>query len=287
MKGKVHLVGAGPGDPELLTLKAMKLLREADVVLHDDLVAPAILSLAPPAARIVNVGKRCGRKSITQEEINSLMISYARRGLTVVRLKGGDPLVFGRAGEEMEALRRAAIDFDVVPGVTAALSAAAAAKVPLTDRHTASALTMITGHPTAGRIGGDWPPVISGGRCNSTLLVYMPGAEYAQLRNRLRAAGLSGQTPCLIVSAASTEESQMYRTTVGRLAEAPLLPQPRLLIIGEVIELAANESNATDNGPLADAAETGGPDAWCQRPFLSIPNELDSGRWKAGLLPKD
>ncbi len=134
MSGKVYLVGAGPGDPELLTRKALRLLRAADVVLHDDLVAPEILALIPPTARLHNVGKRCGRKSITQEEINALLVAYASDGLTVVRLKGGDPLIFGRAGEEMEVLWEARIDFEVVPGVTAALGAAAAARIPLTDR---------------------------------------------------------------------------------------------------------------------------------------------------------
>src|SRR5215467_13088973 len=124
MKGKVYLIGAGPGDPELLTLKALRLLRQADAVLHDDLVSPEILTLAPRSAQLHDVGKRAGQKSTRQEGIHFLMIELARQGLNVVRLKGGDPLVFGRAGEEMEALRRAGIEFEIIPGVTAAFTAA-------------------------------------------------------------------------------------------------------------------------------------------------------------------
>ena len=132
MKGKVYLVGAGPGDPELLTVKALRLLRTAQAVLHDDLVAPEILRVIPSTAQVHNVGKRCGKKRILQEEINFLMIALADSGLKVVRLKTGDPLIFGRAGEEIEALRRAGIAYEIVPGVTSALGAAAATQIPLT-----------------------------------------------------------------------------------------------------------------------------------------------------------
>src|SRR5271154_2162934 len=132
MKGKVYLVGAGPGDPELLTVKALRLLRTADAVLHDDLVTPEILKLMPSTAQVHNVGKRCGKKKILQGEINFLMVELAASGLRVVRLKGGDPLIFGRAGEEIEALRAANIPYEIVPGVTSAMGAAAAAGIPLT-----------------------------------------------------------------------------------------------------------------------------------------------------------
>jgi len=142
MKGKVYLVGAGPGDPELLTLKALRLLRSAEVVLHDDLVAPEILKLIPSTAQIHNVGKRCGKKKILQGEINDLMVALAASGLRVVRLKGGDPLIFGRAGEEIETLRRNNIPFEIVPGVTSAMGAAAAAQIPLTHRRASSALVL-------------------------------------------------------------------------------------------------------------------------------------------------
>lgn len=134
MKGKVFLVGAGPGDPELLTVKALRLLQTADAVLYDELVSPEILKLIPAKAQLHNVGKRCGTKKIKQEEINFLMIALADSGFRVVRLKSGDPLIFGRAGEEIEALRRANIEYEIVPGVTSALGAAAAAEIPLTHR---------------------------------------------------------------------------------------------------------------------------------------------------------
>jgi len=150
MTGKVFLVGGGPGDPELLTLKAARVLRTAEVVLHDDLVSAEVLRLVPPHALVHNVGKRSGKKNIRQEEINFLMVTLAASGLQVVRLKNGDPLIFGRIGEELAALRRANIDFEIVPGITAALGAAASAKVPLTNRNSSHALVFVTGHSAAG-----------------------------------------------------------------------------------------------------------------------------------------
>src|SRR5713226_8045631 len=160
MTGKVYLVGAGPGDPELLTLKALKLLRLADVVLHDELIGPEILASVPSSAQVHNVGKRCGRKSITQEAINALLVKQALLGLQVVRLKGGDPLIFGRGGEEIEALRKANIDFEIVPGVTAALGAAAAAQIPLTHRELASAVVFLTAHHADAGYRNDWHELI-------------------------------------------------------------------------------------------------------------------------------
>src|SRR5271168_1652262 len=146
MNGKVYLVGAGPGDPELLTVKALRLLRAADVVLYDDLVAPEILQLISPQAEVQNVGKRAGSKAIRQEEISFLLVARAAVGLQVVRLKSGDPLIFGRAGEEIEALRRSKIEYEIVPGVTSALGAAAAAGIPLTHRGASSTIVLTAGH---------------------------------------------------------------------------------------------------------------------------------------------
>src|ERR1700684_664571 len=146
MKGKVYLVGAGPGDPELLTVKALRLLESANVVLHDDLVAPEILKLIPSTAQVQNVRKRCGTKTMRQEEINFLLVPLAAFGSQVVRLKSGDPLIFGRAGEEIEALRRSNIEYEIVPGVTSALGAAAAAGIPLTHRRASSTIVLATGH---------------------------------------------------------------------------------------------------------------------------------------------
>ena len=151
MSGKVYLVGAGPGDPELLTVKALRLLRSADVVLHDDLIAPEILDLIPPTTQVQNVGKRCGSKTMRQEEINFLLVTRAASGLQVVRLKSGDPLIFGRAGEEIEEMRRSNIEYEIVPGVTSALGAAAAAGIPLTHRKTSSTLVLMAGHRAAAK----------------------------------------------------------------------------------------------------------------------------------------
>src|SRR5690242_20606516 len=229
-------VGAGPGDPELLALKAARLLRTADAVLHDELVTPAILRLANPAAQLHNVGKRCGTKKITQEEINFLMVGLASAGLQVVRLKGGDPLIFGRAGEEIEALRRAGIPYEVVPGVTAALGAAAGAGIPLTDRRGPGAVVFVTGHRAANNEEGQWREFV---RSGATLVIYMPGRNFGEIARRLRKAGLAGQTPCALVSRATTADQQLHVTIVGELPAAPQLAAPALLIVGEVVRQAA------------------------------------------------
>jgi len=237
MKGKVYLVGAGPGDPELLTLKALRLLRTADAVLYDDLVSPEILSLISPKAHRQNVGKRCGTKRIRQEEINFLMIALAEAGLHVARLKSGDPLVFGRAGEEMEALRRAEIPFEIVPGVTSALGAAAIARIPLTHRHASSSVVFVTAQRAEGKEAEDWSKLVSSG---STLVIYMPGKDYLALSRRLKAAGLAATTPCAIVSSATTTRQSAYRTTITDLWQVPQVLSPTLLVVGEVVRYAGD-----------------------------------------------
>ena len=240
MDGRVYLVGAGPGDPELLTVKALRLLRTADAVLHDDLVAPEILKLIPPTAQIYNVGKRCGKKKILQGEINGLMVALASSGLRVVRLKGGDPLIFGRAGEEIESLRGSNIPFEIVPGVTSALGAAAAAQIPLTHRRASSALVLITAHRASENRApekdpADWSKLVTSG---ATLVIYMPGQDYSDIARRLMAAGLAGKTPCAIISRATTKRQRTHRTTVLDLHRAPQLAAPTLLVVGEVVSLA-------------------------------------------------
>jgi|SRR5579872_112340 len=232
MKGKVYLVGAGPGDPELLTLKALRLLRTADAVLYDELVAPEILKLISPAAQLHNVGKRCGKKKILQQEINFLMIALANSGLHVVRLKSGDPLIFGRAGEEIEALRRANISFEIVPGITSALGAAAAAQIPLTHRRASSALVLITAHQASESESANWAKLAGSG---ATLVIYMPGQKYSEVAARLTSAGLAGSTPCAIVSRATTRQQKTHRTTISALRHAPQLAAPTLLVVGEVV----------------------------------------------------
>src|SRR3989449_3776626 len=239
MAGKVYLVGAGPGDPELLTLKALRVLKAADVVLHDDLVGPEILSLVPPTAQLHNVGKRCGRKSATQAEINTLLVNYGLLDLQVVRLKGGDPLIFGRGGEEIEALRNANVEVEVIPGVTAALGAAAAAQIPLTHRRLSSSLILITNHHSSAASTTDWPASISP---TATVVVYMPGYAYAATARQLVAAGVKGSTPCAIISQATRPEERVFKTTIEELRSAPRLSPPTLLVVGEVVRLAEHAS---------------------------------------------
>jgi uroporphyrin-III C-methyltransferase len=254
MKGKVYLVGAGPGDPELLTVKALRLLRSADAVLHDDLVAPEILKLIPSTAQIHNVGKRCGKKKILQAELNCLMVALAASGLRVVRLKGGDPLIFGRAGEEIEPLRRNNIPFEIVPGVTSALAAAAAAQIPLTHRRASAALVFISAHrasehrasgkDAAEKDATDWSKFVASG---ATLVIYMPGQNYSDIARRLTAAGLASDTPCAVISRATTRHQRTHRTTVLDLHRAPQLASPTLLVVGEVVRLADPAAVAADS----------------------------------------
>ncbi len=235
MSGKVYLVGAGPGDPELLTLKALRLLKTADAVLHDDLVPLEILSLASPFAQLHKVGKRCGKKDTSQEEINFLLISLAGSGATVVRLKSGDPLIFGRAGEEIEALREAGIECEVVPGITSALAAAGAAQIPLTDRRVSPSLVFLTGHRASGSGEPDWKGQTSN---QTTLVIYMPGRDYKRISASLKDAGLPPEIPCAIVSNASRRDQQILVTTLRNLDRTPELPTPSILLVGEVVRLA-------------------------------------------------
>jgi uroporphyrin-III C-methyltransferase len=235
MNSKVYLVGAGPGDPDLLTLKALRLLKTADAVLYDELVSPAILALISPSARLHNVGKRCGAKKITQAEINFLMISYATSRLTVVRLKSGDPLIFGRSGEEMTALDQAGIAYELVPGVTAALGAAAAAKIPLTHRRLSHALVLLPGQLAQETAFTGWRKWASSG---ATLAIYMPGHNYQQLAERLLDAGLPRATPCAIVSSATSKEQEIARCSLGELSSLRPLPAPALVLVGEVLGFA-------------------------------------------------
>jgi uroporphyrin-III C-methyltransferase len=244
VNGKVYLVGAGPGDPELLTLKALRILRQADAILHDDLVSPEILSHASKKARVYDVGKRCGQKSTRQEAIHFLMIELARQGLEVVRLKGGDPLVFGRAGEEIQALRAAGIEFEVVPGVTSVLAAAAAAEISLTMRATASSLLIMTGH-FANADGNDngrpLPDLRSLLASGTTIALYMPGPDARVTASKLAAAGLSRETPVAVVSRASTPAQQMILTTLKELPQITVQEKPSILIIGDVVRLSQHD----------------------------------------------
>ncbi|HMD18766.1 MAG TPA: uroporphyrinogen-III C-methyltransferase [Alloacidobacterium sp.] len=229
-KGKVYLVGAGPGDPDLLTVRAANLMQSADCIFYDGLVAREILKVANPQATVQSVGKRAGTKSITQHDINELLIHHARLGHSVVRLKVGDPMLFGRAGEEIDALNTASVPFEVVAGITAAFAAAASIRAPLTDRRLASKVIFLTGHRAEEdeRCWGSLPS-------DATLVIYMPGSDYARLAAQILASGLSPETPCLIVSSVSTAKEQTTRTNVGHLADIPALPAPCVILVGDAL----------------------------------------------------
>ena len=223
-------MGAGPGSPDLLTVQAMRILRTAEVVLHDHLVSQEILDLLPAWTQVRNVGKRCGHAGISQEQIHTLLIAAAREGKQVVRLKGGDPLLFGRVGEEMEALGQAGVDFEVIPGVTSAMGAAAAAKIPLTDRRYASKLVFLS-HHTAGNVSPEWNGAMMK---DATYAVYMPGKNYGEIAAKMVEGGLDETTPCVIVANATQTGETIHRTTLRELALEERLPAPSLLIVGEV-----------------------------------------------------
>ena len=225
--GHVALVGAGPGDPELLTVKALRLIETAGVLLHDDLVPSAILDLAPPDAVVVNVGKRCGTKSITQEEINALMVEHAFAGRSVVRLKSGDPLLFGRAAEEMAALDEAGIPYEIVPGVSAAFAGAAALGRSLTDREWASHVILSTGHHAQSHNREALPALEAG-----TRVVYMPGRDLTLLAAEWLAEGLPADLPCAVVSHAAQPDQHVIHTTLGQLGSVAPAAAPSLLIAG-------------------------------------------------------
>ncbi|MCU1324077.1 MAG: uroporphyrinogen-III C-methyltransferase [Acidobacteriaceae bacterium] len=236
--GKVYLVGAGPGDPGLLTLRAAELLKTCDVILPDDLVSDAVLDLASPTALIIPVGKRCGQPRITQAGIHDLMLEHARQDSSVLRLKSGDPLVFGRAGEEIAFLREHNIPFEIVPGITAAFAVAASLQTPLTDRAAASKLILATAHHAAGKVtlspAQMWSGVFPD---EATLVLYMPGRDFNTLAASLMESGIPPATPCVAVSKASTPDEHITATTLEHLGKASVGPAPVLLLIGHAIQL--------------------------------------------------
>ncbi|WP_149539824.1 uroporphyrinogen-III C-methyltransferase [Siccirubricoccus phaeus] len=238
--GEVWLVGAGPGDPGLLTRRAASAIARADVILHDALPGRAVLRLARPGATLLPVGKRKGQAPMSQAKINARMIAGARAGLRVVRLKGGDPFLFGRGGEEAQALNAAGIPWRVVPGVTAGTAAPAAAGVPLTHRGTASAVTFVTGHDETGALpeSVDWDAL---GRAGGTIAAFMALSRLDEIALRLLAAGRPAATPVAIIAQASLPGQATLRSTLGACtldAKRAALPTPALIVIGEVAGLA-------------------------------------------------
>jgi len=245
--GKVYLIGAGPGDPDLLTVKALRLIQSAQVILHDDLVPQAILRLAPPDSEIVNVGKRCGVKSITQEEINALMVERARAHRNVVRLKSGDPLIFSRAAEEITALTQAGVPFEIVPGITAAFAAAAAIECPLTSRNSASSVIFSTGHHAQSHNLSPLPQIE-----DSTRVVYMPGRDPRLLAQQWLEEGLPPDFPCAVVSQAAQPGQQIRYSTLAAISKIEPMPAPTLLIAGWAIrESSAAFQPAERDVPVA------------------------------------
>ena len=234
--GVVYLAGAGPGDPGLLTLRVLRLLETADVILPDDLVSEEILSLAHAGAAITPVGKRCGQPRITQAEIHVLMLEAAQAGRSVLRLKSGDPLIFGRAGEEIAALRGANVPFEIVPGITTAFAAAARLKTPLTDRSAASKLILATAHHAAGKL--ELTPKWEGAfPDDATLVIYMPGRKFRALADDLIGSGIDAATPCVAISKATAPDEQVFGSTLAKLEDDDVGPAPVILLIGYAIQI--------------------------------------------------
>ncbi|MDE1916048.1 MAG: uroporphyrinogen-III C-methyltransferase [Sphingomonadales bacterium] len=237
--GKIWLVGAGPGDPDLLTLRAARLVMGARVIVHDGLVDPRILAMAPAGARLVSVAKRRSRHSMPQEEINALLVSEARAGRDVIRLKGGDPFVFGRGGEEAEAARAAGVAVEVVPGISAAIGAAAAAQMPLTHRDAASVVSFVAGQ-CKGLSEQNWAGIAGHGR---TLVIYMGLANADPIADKLMADGLAPDTPVAVVENAARPEMRVLHgplAGLGELVHKNKVVSPALIVIGAITALQDN-----------------------------------------------
>ena len=252
--GIVHLVGAGPGDPELLTLKAARLLAAAEVVVHDRLVGEGILALANPAAELIYVGKERANHFMRQTEINALLVRRGQRGQRVVRLKGGDPLIFGRGGEEIEALLEAGVPFEIVPGVTAAAGCAAASAIPLTHRDHAQTLILATGHTKDGEPALNWHTLC---QPRQTLVFYMGHKALDGLCGKLIAHGLPADLPAAVIENGTLPGQRTVRATLATLAAAVAaarLTGPALVIVGAVAAFARADNAAAAE---ADAAPGG------------------------------
>jgi uroporphyrin-III C-methyltransferase len=252
--GMVYLVGAGPGDPGLLTLKAVDALRQAEVLLYDRLVSPEILELASPAAELIGVGKEGGGICFPQEGIHHLLISHAREGKKVVRLKGGDPFLFGRGGEEALALGDAGIPFEVIPGISSALAVPAAAGIPVTQPGLSSQVTIVTAHTQKDAEAPNWPLLAALG---GTLVVLMPLSNLEEITENLIQNGMAPITPAALIHAGTTPQQRSLFAPLNELAPAARqesFTSPALLIIGEVVSLASRIEPDELKG-LVDLAE--------------------------------
>lgn len=249
--GKVYLIGAGPGDPELLTLKAARLIGDARVVVYDHLVGDEVLALVSRNARMIYVGKEAGNHSLPQDQINGLLIELARTGIDVVRLKGGDPFMFGRGGEEMEELHASGIACEVVPGITAACGISACTGIPLTHRDHARSVIFTTGHLKDGSVSLDWPALA---RPKQTVVIYMGLGALDIICQQLMAHGLPGDTPAAVIHAGTTDRQVTVTDRLDRLpatAKRAQLKSPALIMIGSVVSLHALLGAARQTDELA------------------------------------
>lgn len=236
--GKVFLVGAGPGDPELLTLKAYKIISQAKIIVHDHLVSDEILKLAPPDAQLIKVGKQCGKTSCKQEDINQMLVELAQTGINVCRLKGGDPFVFGRGAEEALFLTQHYINFEVIPGVTAALGCTAYSSIPITHRNVSRGFTVITAHGKDENYQIPWKPLAG---LEQTLIFYMGLNKANEISNNLIKNGLNPSTPVAVISKGTTAEHTFFLSTLTNLIadiQKHNPPTPSLIVVGETVSLS-------------------------------------------------
>jgi uroporphyrin-III C-methyltransferase len=251
-RGRVILVGAGPGDPGLLTLRAVEALRQADVVVHDGLIDPAILDHAPLHAQRISVAKQRSRHTLPQAAINALIVAHVRAGSIVVRLKGGDPFVFGRGGEEVEAVREAGLPVEVVPGVSSALGCAAQAMLPLTHRDWSSAVSFVAGQ-CKGLSEQDWSGLAGKGR---TLVIYMGVATAAQIADKLIADGVSPSMPVAVIERGTLPGCRSFRTLLadlGGMVQRETIASPAIIVVGEVVLLSDAEDRLATLARQAEA----------------------------------
>lgn len=256
-RGRVILVGAGPGDPGLLTVRAVEALRAADIVVHDGLVDPRVLAIAPDGAQLISVAKRRARHTLPQDAINALIIAHVKTGAIVVRLKGGDPFVFGRGGEEVEAVRAASLPVEVVPGVSAALGCAAEAMLPLTHRDHSSAVSFVAGQ-CKGLADQDWSGLAGQGR---TLVIYMGVATAAAIADKLMADGVAPDMPVAVLERGTLDGSRALRTLLadlGPMVDRERVQSPAIIVVGEVVTLSDAEDRMARWARTAETLEETG-----------------------------